>query len=152
MDIPSKPPSSILPVKDVKEFTSKETVIKDTEELWAQTGIEYLQAWNVGVELGKKYNVSEMKYSFITGAIHSIFEQIKHQVNQEPDLSERQRKQAIVSRLYDGMTNQISILKELNISIDESVIPPILHGYITAQLLCKNYDHKDKYKEENNSS
>jgi ribosome-associated translation inhibitor RaiA len=145
-NIPEKPASIIQPTKQVKHLVDRFKVQADTEELWSQTGIDEYKAYCSGLELGKSYVSAEGKYSFVTGAINAIFDQIKTQIGKEQDLSERQRKQAIATHLHTGMLTQINILKELNIIIDESILPPILHGYVTAQLLHTNYDHKNEHQ------
>ena len=151
-NIPERPASTIQPTKEEKFLADRFDVQEQTELLWKQTGIEEYNAFCCGQELGKNYITSEGKYAFIIGVINAIFDQIKHQIGQEQDLAERQRKQVIATHLYTGMVTQINILKELNISIDESIIPPILHGYVTAQLTHKNYDHENKHQKANDSN
>ena len=150
-NIPEKPASTIQPAKEEKFLADRFDVQEQTELLWKQTGIEEYNAFCCGQELGKNYMTSEGKYAFIIGVINAIFDQIKTQVGKEQDLAERQRKQVIATHLYTGMVTQINILKELNISIDESIIPPILHGYVTAQLTHQNYDHENKHQRANDS-
>ena len=147
--MPEKPASTIQPVKEEKFLIDRLTVQRDTELLWKQTGIDEYNAFCNGQELGKKYITSEGKYAFITGVLNAMFDQIKTQVGKEQDLAERQRKQVIITHLYTGMLTHINILKELNISIDESVIPPILHGYVTAQLLHTNYTNENEHERTN---
>lgn len=144
-NIPEVPASSIGPTKEEKFLANRFDIQKDTEQLWMQTGIEEYNAYCAGQELGKNYMASEGKYAFVLGVINAIFDQIKSQIGKEQDLAERQRKQIIATHLYTGMVTQINILKELNISIDESILPPIIHGYVTAQLLQTNHDNENKH-------
>ena len=148
-NIPEKPASTIQPTKQEKVLADRYDIQEQTELLWKQTGVEEYNAFCSGQELGKAYLTSEGKYAFIIGVINAMFDQIKHQVGKEQDLAERQRKQVITTHLYTGMVTQINILKELNISIDESIIPPIIHGYVTAQLTHQNYDYENKHQETN---
>ncbi|MBC8416826.1 hypothetical protein H8E06_00670 [bacterium] len=151
-DIPEKPASTIQPTKQEKFLADRFVIQEQTELLWRQTGIEEYNAFCSGQELGKNYMTSQGKYAFIIGVINAIFDQIKYQVGKEQDLAERQRKQVIATHLYTGMVTQINILRELNISIDESIIPPIIHGYVTAQLTHKSYDYENKHQEANDPS
>ena len=139
-NIPEKPASTIIPSKEEKFLADRFDIQEQTELLWKQTSIEAYNAFCSGQELGKNYITSEGKYAFIIGVLNAIFDQIKTQIGKEQDLSERQRKQVIASHLHTGMLTQINILKELNINIDESILPPILHGYVTAQLTQHSYE------------
>lgn len=87
----------------------------------------------------------DVALSVIQGTVKVIFEELKHQININPELNleKKQRQIMRANVICDTMNKQIDLIKALNFKLDLLSLQAILHGYTTTFLLLKAHDHKN---------
>lgn len=141
------PGSQIVPPRREVDTLDTEEVSKLTRKYWSMISSHHDINFAKGAELGKNHlqREDDVALSVIQGTVKVIFEELKHQININPELNleKKQRQIMRANVICDTMNKQIDLIKALNFKLDLLSLQAILHGYTTTFLLLKAHDHKN---------
>jgi hypothetical protein len=129
----SKPPSSIEPRADVKPEIKFQSINKDIEILWKEKDKNLYYQYKKGIMTAQKINTKEISVDrMLVLCIDNVIQGIRDNIEDTTDnIEEKHTKLNQLSTISNVMKESVLVLKSMNFKLDNSLILPIMHGYIT---------------------
>ena len=129
----TKPASSIPPQPNIKPDYKFENISKDIEAMWKEKDKNLYYQFKKGVMTGQRVNTTEVPFEkMLDLCIDSVVLGIRDNIEDTAQtVEEKHIKLNQLSAISNVMKESVVVLKSLNFKLDNSLILPIIHGYIT---------------------
>jgi hypothetical protein len=129
----SKPASSIEPKADVKPEVKFQSINKDIETMWKEKDKNLYYQYKKGIMTAQRLNTKEISFDkMLELCIDNVTQGIRDNIEDNTDnIEEKHIKLNQLSTISSVMKESVLVLKSMNFKLDNSLILPIMHGYIT---------------------